>query len=221
MSEPLPAPIPAVLLAAGASSRMGQPKQLLPYQGRTLLRHAAETALAAGCSPVVIVTGAVHAALAAEVRDLPVQLIHNEVWEAGLGTSIGVGVRALEELAPEAAAVLLLLTDQPLVTPALLGELLTAWQQSGLPVATAYADTVGVPAIFGRLVWPQLLALPAAAGAKPLLAKLGDELATVPFPAAAVDVDTPEQYRQLLAGGRDQTPADNQSASAPAGAPAA
>ncbi|GAB3824099.1 nucleotidyltransferase family protein [Hymenobacter jeollabukensis] len=191
-------PIPAVLLAAGASTRMGQPKQLLPYQGRTLLRRAAETALAAGCAPVIIVTGALHQELVAEVADLPVQLVHNAVWEAGLGTSIGVGVQAVEEAAPEAAAVLIMLTDQPLVTPELLRELLKEWQQSGLPVATGYASSVGVPAVFGRLVWPQLLALPAAAGAKLLLQRLGDELAVVPFPAAALDVDTPEQYQQLL-----------------------
>ncbi|RAK69538.1 nucleotidyltransferase family protein [Hymenobacter edaphi] len=191
-------PIPAVLLAAGASTRMGQPKQLLPYQGRTLLRRAAETALVAGCQPVIIVTGALHQELAAEVADLPVRLVHNAVWEAGLGTSIGVGVQAVEDAAPEAAAVLVMLTDQPLVTAALLRELLHAWQQSGLPVATGYAATVGVPAVFGRLVWPQLLALPAAAGAKLLLQRLGDELAVVPFPAAALDVDTPEQYQQLL-----------------------
>lgn len=191
--------IPAVLLAAGASSRMGQPKQLLTYQGQTLLRRAAETALAAGCQPLIVVTGALHHELAAEVADLPVRLVRNDIWEAGMGTSIGVGVQAAEEAAPEAPAVLVLLSDQPLITAEHLRQLLAAWQQSGLPVATAYADTVGVPAVFGRVVWPQLLALPAAAGAKPLLQRLGDELGTVPCPAAALDVDTPEQYRQLLA----------------------
>jgi molybdenum cofactor cytidylyltransferase len=198
MSQPATPPIAAVLLAAGASTRMGQPKQLLPYQGRSLLRRAAETALAAGCQPVVIVTGALHQPLAAEVADLPVLLAHNDVWEAGLGTSIGVGVRAVEDAAPDAPAVLVLLADQPLITPGLLEQLITGWRQSGLPVATAYADSVGVPAVFGRLVWPQLLALPAAAGAKPLLTRLGDELAVVAFPAAATDVDTPAQYAALL-----------------------
>ncbi|QHJ06883.1 nucleotidyltransferase family protein [Hymenobacter busanensis] len=187
-----------MLLAAGASTRMGQPKQLLPYQGRTLLRRAAETALAAGCQPVVIVTGALHAELVKEVAGLPVQLVHNAVWEAGMGTSIGVGVKAVEDAAPEAAAVLVLLSDQPLITPELLRQLMTAWQQSGLPVATGYADSVGVPAVFGRPVWPQLLALPAAAGAKPLLQRLGDELGVVSFAPAATDVDTPEQYAALL-----------------------
>ncbi|WP_345223516.1 nucleotidyltransferase family protein [Hymenobacter koreensis] len=197
--NPRPAPVAALLLAAGASTRMGRPKQLLPYQGRTLVRHAAETALAAGCAPVVVVTGALHDELAAELRGLPVRLVQNKVWAAGMGTSIGVGVQAVEELAPDAAAVLLLLSDQPLVTTDFLRQLLQAWQQSGLPVATGYADTVGVPAVFGRMVWPQLLALPAEAGAKPLLQRLGDELGVVLFAAAATDVDTPEQYAALLA----------------------
>lgn len=195
----MPTPtIAAVLLAAGASTRMGQPKQLLPYQGRSLLRRAAETALAAGCQPVIIVTGALHQELGADVAGLPVRLVHNAVWEAGPGTSIGVGVKAVEDYAPEAAAVLVLLSDQPLITAAHLRALLAGWQQSGLPVATGYAGTVGVPAVFGLPLWPQLLALPAAAGAKPLLQRLGDELGVVPFPAAATDVDTPEQYQQLL-----------------------
>jgi molybdenum cofactor cytidylyltransferase len=194
-----PVPVAALLLAAGASTRMGRPKQLLAYQGRSLVRHAAETALAAGCAPVIVVTGALHNELAAELHDLPVQLVHNAVWAVGLGSSIGVGVQAVEKIAPDTAAVLVLLSDQPLVTPALLQQLLHAWQQSGLPVATGYAGTVGVPAVFGRLGWPQLLALPAEAGAKPLLQRLGDELGVVPFAAAATDVDTPEQYEALLA----------------------
>ena len=70
-------PVALLLLAAGASTRMGRPKQLLPYHGRSLLRHAAETAAASGCAPIVLVTGALHEELAAEVAGLSVQVVHN------------------------------------------------------------------------------------------------------------------------------------------------
>jgi molybdenum cofactor cytidylyltransferase len=193
--------VAGLLLAAGASQRMGRPKQLLPYRGRSLLRHAAETALAAGCSPLVIVTGALHEELMAEVSGLPVEVVHNPEWQQGMGSSIQVGMQLLEALpaAAKAASVMMTLTDQPLVTAVLLRTLLTVRKATHAPaVATSYANTVGVPALFGREVWQQLKELPAQAGAKKLLDKLGDEVVTVPFPAAAVDVDTPAQYQALV-----------------------
>jgi molybdenum cofactor cytidylyltransferase len=196
-----PAAIAALLLAGGASSRMGQPKQLLPYQGRTLLRHTTETALSAGCAPVVLVTGAEHAALMAEVSDLPVIVAHNADWPAGMGTSIGAGIEVLlkDEQHPASEAVLILLADQPLVTPAQLSRLIATWQTSGQPAAAAaYAGGVGVPALFERSLWPRLLTLPPASGAKPLLSSLGSQVAALLFPSAAIDVDTPAQYQQLI-----------------------
>ncbi|MFC7666147.1 NTP transferase domain-containing protein [Hymenobacter humi] len=113
-----PGTVALLLLAAGASTRMGQPKQLLPYRGRTLLRHAAETAVATGCRPVVLVTGAVHDALAAEIADLPIQVIHNPEWKTGMASSIRAGVIAAAQFQP--TAYLIMLSDQPLVTPELL-----------------------------------------------------------------------------------------------------
>ncbi len=190
-------PVALLLLAAGASARMGRPKQLLPYQGRTLLRHAAETAVASGCAPLVLVTGAVHAVLAAEVFGLPVRVVHNPAWETGMASSIRAGLTAVAEAQPSAC--LIMLSDQPLVTPELLRQLVALQQQTQAPiVAAAYGDTLGVPAVFAKALIPQLLQLHGQQGANRLIASLGAAVGRVVFPAGLLDVDTPEQYAALL-----------------------
>ncbi|WP_310395826.1 nucleotidyltransferase family protein [Hymenobacter sp.] len=186
-----------LLLAAGASTRMGQPKQLLLYRGRTLLRHAAETAVATGCAPVVLVTGAVHEALAAEVTGLPVQVVHNPEWETGMASSIRAGLAALANAKP--SAVLIMLSDQPLVTPELLRQLVAQQQETHAPVvAAAYGDTLGVPAVFDQTMLAALGQLQGIQGANRLIASLGAAVGRVDFPAGLLDVDTPEQYAALL-----------------------
>lgn len=186
-----------LLLAAGASTRMGQPKQLLPYHGRTLLRHAAETAVVSGCAPILMVTGALHEELLPEIAGLPIQPVHNAEWETGMASSIRAGLTALAGTQP--AAVLIMLTDQPLVTPALLQQLVRQQQQTQAPaVVAAYGDTLGVPAVFAPVLLPKLLQLQGQQGAGRLIASLGAAVGQVPFPAGVFDVDTPEQYTALL-----------------------
>ena len=196
-TAPAPAgPVALLLLAAGASTRMGRPKQLLPYQGRTLLRHAAETAVASGCAPIALVTGALHEALAAEVLGLPIAVVHNPDWETGMASSIRTGLVAVTTARP--AAVLIMLCDQPLVTPELLCQLVAQQRQTQAPiVAAAYGDTLGVPVVFAQTMLPELLQLQGQQGAGQLIASLGAAVGRVLFPAGLLDVDTPEQYAAL------------------------
>ncbi|WP_303311064.1 nucleotidyltransferase family protein [Hymenobacter sp. BT730] len=187
-----------ILLAAGASSRLGQPKQLLPFEGKSLLRRAAETAIHADLGPVVVVTGALHEELLPELAGLQVAITRNESWERGMGASIKAGLRAAEALAP-LTGVLIMLCDQPLIT----SDLLRALQQKQLTancpiVATEYAEIQGVPALFGKEVIPLLRSMSDEAGARQLLRQHPNKVATVPFSAASLDVDTPAQYEQLL-----------------------
>lgn len=187
-----------LLLAAGASTRMGRPKQLLPYRGRTLLRRAAETAVAAGFAPIVLVTGAEHEALLAEVAGLPVRAVRNAEWETGMASSIRAGLAAVQDA--QSSAVLIMLSDQPLITPELLRRLVAQQQQTEAPVvAAAYGETLGVPAIFARTQFSALSRLQGAQGANRLIAGLGAAVGRVAFPAGLLDVDTPEQYAALLA----------------------
>ena len=191
-------PVALLLLAAGASTRMGRPKQLLPYRGRTLLRHAAETAVASGCAPVVLVTGALHDELVAELADLPIQAVRNKNWETGMASSIHTGLAALAPVLPP--AVLIMLTDQPLVTSELLRQLVARQRQTQAPiVAASYGDALGVPAVFARALLPELRKLQGAQGAVRLIASLGNAVARVDFPAGLVDIDTLAEYQALLA----------------------
>lgn len=199
--------IAIILLAAGGSRRMGRPKQLLSFEGKTLLRRAAETALATPCRPVIAVLGAGAAESARELAGLDVHTSENADWPAGMGSTIKVGLRRATELAPDLDAVLLMLCDQPLVGPADLARLVETRRRTGAPiVATAYPTSPGVPAIFSRATFPNLLALDDAAGAKPLLLAAGDGVVTVPIPAALTDVDTPDDYARL--GAHTPDPAD-------------
>ncbi|MCB2379078.1 nucleotidyltransferase family protein [Hymenobacter sp. BT635] len=198
--------MPAILLlAAGASSRLGQPKQLLAYEGRSLLRRAAETAVAAAAGgPVVVVTGALHEELLPELSGLPVRVVRCPEWERGMGASLKCGLAALET-AGAVPTLTILLCDQPHVTPTLLRQLHETHTATGQPIVAAeYEGVRGVPVLFAGAALPLLRALPDAAGAAQLLRRHPELVAAVPFPAAAVDVDTPAQYAALLAANSDQ-----------------
>ena len=188
-----------LLLAAGSSSRLARPKQLRPYQGQTLLRHAAEVAAASPCRPLVLVTGALHDELLPEVEGLPFHVVRNETWADGMGGSIAAGLQALEadHESPPVEAVVVILCDQPLLTEDIIGQFIVQFQATGQPVVAAtYAGTQGVPALFSRAVFPQLLALRGASGARELLQQY-QHLPTVDFPGGATDVDTEAQYAAL------------------------
>ncbi|HEY2584575.1 MAG TPA: nucleotidyltransferase family protein [Tepidisphaeraceae bacterium] len=187
-----------VLLAAGGSTRMGRPKQLLRIGGRTLIRRATETALCVG-GPVVVVTGAEAEQVAAEVDDLPVRIIENKDWSRGMGSSLRRGVQTLTESHPDLEALIVTLCDQVDVTPDTLNRLRAAYRetQKGL-CGASFDETIGPPALFSRTYVAELLRLPDASGAKSVLLSRPDDLLPVPCPEAAKDLDTWEEYRRLL-----------------------
>lgn len=188
----------AVVLAAGASRRLGRSKQLLPFRGRPLVRGAVEAAMDAGARPLVVVTGASADEVAAAVADLPVSTVHNPRWTDGIAGSIAAGVSAIRSAWPDCPAILLLACDQPLVTAQLLRDLLDLRRARDAPAAaTAYAGTIGIPAVFGRSMFPSLLQLIGDAGAKSILLRHRSAVATLDFPDAATDIDTAADAQQL------------------------
>ena len=197
--------VAVILLAAGGSTRLGSPKQLLTFQGCSLLRRAAAAALATGCRPVVAVLGAWAETLRAELTGSELTLVENPAWERGMGGSIQRGMEALDRAlagaeAGEPDGVLLSLCDQPLVGEEALGRLLTVFQaadRTAAVVAAAYDGTVGVPVVFGRTYFDALRNLPEEAGAKALLKQHAAIVTAVPLPEGAVDIDTREQYDRL------------------------
>jgi molybdenum cofactor cytidylyltransferase len=180
----------AVLLAAGGSSRFGQPKQLLSFGAETLVRRAVRAASAC-CSPVIVVVGREEKEIATELHDVAVQIVPNDDWEKGIGSSLRRGIEA----SPASEGVIVLTCDQPFVDETFIRELITTHQKTGQPiVASAYADTLGVPAFFLACLREELCALPDANGAKSIIASHPDQVATVNFPLGAIDIDSAADY---------------------------
>lgn len=196
----------AVVLAAGASTRLGHPKQLVHHDGEPLVRRAARVALAAGASPVVVVLGA-HADRIAPALDgvAGLTVVTHARWRDGLASSLTAGLAALRTLEdrdghPPVDGVLLTVCDQPLVDVVAVTELLAVFTGRGGVVAAAYAGTVGVPAVIGRDHLAALRDLAGDGGAGRWLRAHPALVTPVPLPAAAVDVDTAADVEQLSTG---------------------
>lgn len=170
----------AVILAAGASKRLGEPKQLLMLGGETLLEHAVRVANAAGCSPVVVVLGAFVEAIQAGCRLDDAIIVVNEDWAEGIGSSVRAGVRALRDL----DACVVMTCDMPAVT----SEHLRTLMSSGEVTASSYLGKKGVPAYFPVEVFPTLMKLQGDSGAKDLL----QSALSVELVGGELDVDTME-----------------------------
>jgi len=185
-----------ILLAAGSSTRMGEPKQLMDYHGKPLLRHAVETALASVCRPVIVVLGANAAAIGQAVPDLAVETVENLRWSDGMGTSIQAGVRAAAER--ELDGVILALADQPLMTAEIYNRLVAQQEMTGKPIVTSeYAGTVGVPVLFTKEYFPQLLKLRPQQGCKGVILAHEAAVLRISCPEAEADIDTPVDYQRL------------------------
>jgi molybdenum cofactor cytidylyltransferase len=192
-------PITAIVLAAGASTRLDQPKQLLAYRGRSLLRYVAETAQASAAEEICVVLGFEAERMMRDLRGLDIRSVVNTRWEEGIGSSIRAGIASLSA---STEAALLLLCDQPMVTTELLDTLIGVHKATGKPiVACEYGGSIGIPVLFGRRFFPDLLRLPEDRGAKELIRRHSSEAATVPFPGGTVDIDTAADYESLLSSG--------------------
>ncbi|GAB3689880.1 hypothetical protein GCM10027592_06740 [Spirosoma flavus] len=184
--------IATLVLAAGSSSRLGgQPKQLLTYQGKTLIRRIVDEALSLETGPVIVVLGANREQLLPELNQLPIAIVENSNWNEGLASSLRIGLSEVDEKTTD--AFLIVLTDQPYVTADLLRQIITTYQQSGKGiVATKYGEAkhLGVPALFSIRYKAEFLQLSGDVGARKLIQNHLQDCAYVVFPLASVDLDT-------------------------------
>jgi molybdenum cofactor cytidylyltransferase len=183
--------IAAVVLAAGESSRIGQSKQLLEFRGKTLVRRALDAAIEASCSPLIVVTGDAHAEVKNALAATNAILVQNRQRRQGVGTSISAGIRYVIDNAPDVDAALLLVCDQPFVDRDVLSALIALHSKTGKPiVASRYADTLGVPALFHHSIFPELLRLSGDSGAKAIILSNRARVAEFSFPRGNIDIDT-------------------------------
>jgi molybdenum cofactor cytidylyltransferase len=196
-----------LLLAAGSSSRMQPaaggstpvPKMLLPFKGKTLLQHAIDEIKELEESSLVVVTGCYHAQLQSLLNNQQIEVIQNEEWQQGMGSSIQKGVTHIRHRYPEVASIIITVCDQPYISGALLKQMLTEKEKTARGIiACTYHDTIGTPVLFDKKYLNQLASLSGQYGAKKLVQQFGDDAATLPFPGGAVDIDTWEDYTRFL-----------------------
>jgi molybdenum cofactor cytidylyltransferase len=189
--------IAAIILAAGSASRMGRPKQLLDWGGQPLVRVVAQHALAAQLDRVLVVVGAAGDTVAAALADLPVELVENPAYAEGQSTSLRAGIAALT---PDVGAALVLLGDQPFVSPEIMMRIVEEWRASGTAiVAPVYRGQRGNPVLFARAVFSELLAIEGDQGARAILAADPARVQKVLFDddQPLADIDTPADYARL------------------------
>lgn len=191
--------IAAIVLAAGASHRLGEPKQLLKVQGETLLSRAVRLAIESGASPAIVVLGAHREAICGSVRFGNATVIVNENWELGMASSIQAGLQALDATPDQTEGVLLMTCDQPRLTTAHLRSLMTTFSSQPAPtiVASAYAGIRGVPAVFPPVAWQELRQLRGDQGARVLLRHPPCSVISLPLDGGEIDIDLPEDVAKL------------------------
>ena len=191
-------PIAIVVLAAGSSSRLGQPKQLVQFNGQSLLQHVIGESLKLENAVVVVVTGANREVTEKQIASPDIQIVFNEHWKKGMGSSIACGLRKLMEISPKTACCILAVTDQPFISAAIFRELIEeqAYSKKGI-VASEYAQTFGTPALFSKKYFNRLRKLSGNEGAKKMFFDFETDVSAIRFDQGIIDIDTPEDYEQL------------------------
>lgn len=186
-----------VLLAAGASKRLGQPKQLIPYKGKSLLQHTIDCAEGLNLQMNVLVIGANAKAIQEIISAETMKMVINENWESGMGSSLKLGVKEILQLSPELDAVIVLVSDQPFIHLELLKEMTELYNSENDIVGSEYKDVVGVPVLFGRSYFKELQELSGDQGARRIINKHQNCLKKIKFEQGNFDIDTPADLEQL------------------------
>ena len=188
-----------MLLAAGNSTRLGKPKQLLQYNGKTLLQQTINIAVGANINPLIVVVGANVDKISTEVDVDKAAIVFNKNWKTGMASSIITGLNFLVEKYPLTDAVIFMMCDQPFVSINLLNNLITVQKKTAKPiVCSSYQNVLGVPALFHKNIFPALLLLAGDTGARKIIQQYPGDVASVLFEKGNIDIDTAEDYEKLL-----------------------
>lgn len=188
-----------ILLAAGNSTRMGSPKQLLLYQGKTLLERIVDTSLQVfDNNKIILVLGANHSEIAFQIKDKITLISVNEEWESGMASSIKAGLQTLLKHFPDMQRCIISVCDQPYLSNEVFIEMLKLADYSSKEIIAAkYAGTIGVPALFSKKYFKKLLHLSCEQGAKKIIQQNMDDVNIFIFDEGAIDIDTPSDYENL------------------------
>lgn len=187
-----------IILAAGSSSRLGRAKQLLGYKNGSLLQHTIQSAVDSAVGPVIVVLGANEKEIHSHIENEPITIVLNQNFTEGIASSIKTGLSYILDVHKDCKNVILMVCDQPFVNHELLKKMVDIKQHTtNLMVACSYKDAVGVPALFDKALFPELLLLTGEEGGKKVLLKHQETVSTIPFPFGEIDIDTSEDYASL------------------------
>lgn len=186
-----------IILAAGSSSRMGEPKQLMKFKNKTFLQHIVEESKEANLNPVICVTGYQSDQISEAMTGMNVTIVYNGLWSEGMGTGISAGIQ--QALQSDVDSAILAVSDQPYVSSGLFAKMLTLKDKSGKGiVASSYAGTLGTPVLFDKKYFSQLKSLHGHQGAKNIVNMNLSDVCTVKFEKGSIDIDTKEDYEKLI-----------------------
>ena len=187
-----------VILAAGASTRLGKPKQLLQYRGKTLLAHAINEAVNSNADAIVVILGKNADQFKKEIDDRKVRVAVNSSWEEGMASSLRLGLGTLLNDKPYIDAVIFMVCDQPHVLSSILNELIITQQKTTKQIVTCnYGDSIGPPALFHKKYFKDLMKLSGDTGARKIVQENMNDMTTILFPEGEIDIDTEEDYEKL------------------------
>jgi molybdenum cofactor cytidylyltransferase len=187
-----------VILAGGASTRLGQPKQLLRYHGKTLLNHAVDEAINAKADAVVVILGKNADLFQNEIDKEKVLIVVNKYWVEGMASSVRLGLDTLLKIKPYIDAVIFMVCDQPHISSSVLNELITKQQKTTKQIVTCnYGESIGPPALFHKKYFRELAKLKGDVGARNIIEQNFQDVATILFPEGKIDIDTEEDYDAL------------------------
>lgn len=188
-----------IILAAGSSSRLGRPKQLLEYNKSTLLRNTVSEAVKVPDSFVIVVTGANKDIIEKELNSAQITACFNPEWESGMASSIVKGLNEALNLNPDCGQCIFAVCDQPFVTHFIFENLINEYHKTGKGIiASSYSETLGTPVLFRQKYFDELLDLKGQEGAKKLIKKYAEDTASIPFEKGNIDIDTEEDYDKLI-----------------------
>lgn len=190
--------IEVLIMAAGASRRLGQPKQLLEYKGETLIRRISNEAINANIGHVTVVTGFDHENIEKQISDLKLDVFFNQEWDEGLGASIRNGLKHILAERPDTNAILLTMSDQPKVDASHLKKLANAYDSNRtMIIASAYSSTFGVPVLIDSFYFDKLKELKGDEGGKKILANYIKNIVEIPFIDGKIDIDEKKDLKTL------------------------
>lgn len=180
-----------VVLAAGRSTRLGRPKQLVSKEGSSLLRRALSAACESGMGPVYAILGSNAESMKTELAGLPAKAVVNDLWEEGIASSLRCGLRQARSDNPGMDGILVMVCDQPAVEADTLRILAAIRNQADAALAAcSYGDTLGTPALFHHSLFAELQTLQGDAGAKRVIERHREEAVFLDFPEGVTDIDT-------------------------------